>query len=274
MTQPRRRLTFQLTPLLDLLLIVIFAQYMEVRQNAQSAEVELQQKQRVVEAREQQLAEEFADRKRALEELHAGQVSDVQALRSEYRSRFQSIVDQQYQAGSALADAMQLPGNLMEQVTQLKNSGDPEAAERLEAATVRLREVIAARGTEFVRYVLKYDEMQKRVSIWEIHVDDNGQARISDGEQLHVVGFESEEEFTSRVFEASKSFASPRTLVLLLLSYGDAQAGYRRRATNAMPALIDRLRQDSGNTRWFDFSLMGFRPDGSVFGHVDSGEEK
>ena len=37
----RQRMTFQLTPLLDLLLIVIFAQYMEVQNQAKSAQTRL-----------------------------------------------------------------------------------------------------------------------------------------------------------------------------------------------------------------------------------------
>ena len=40
----RRRLMFQLTPLLDLLLIVIFAQYMEVQQTAETGEQELRER--------------------------------------------------------------------------------------------------------------------------------------------------------------------------------------------------------------------------------------
>ena len=42
MTQ--RRLTFQLAPLVDLLLIVIFAQYMEVQQSAADGRAELDRK--------------------------------------------------------------------------------------------------------------------------------------------------------------------------------------------------------------------------------------
>jgi hypothetical protein len=31
-----------------------------------------------------------------------------------------------------------------------------------------------------------------------------------------------------------------------------------------MQPLIEQLRKDAGNTRWFDFSLMGFRPQGPL----------
>ena len=54
--KPRRRMTFQLTPLLDLLLIVIFAQFMEVQQQAESAQDDLQQQ-------KQQFVQQFDDGK-------------------------------------------------------------------------------------------------------------------------------------------------------------------------------------------------------------------
>ena len=40
----RKKLTFQLTPLLDLLLIVIFAQYMEVQHTSAQAEQEIERR--------------------------------------------------------------------------------------------------------------------------------------------------------------------------------------------------------------------------------------
>ena len=265
MKPERRRLTFQLTPLLDLLLIVIFAQYMEVRQNAQSAEREIQQQELEVQQKEEELIARFNIRKKELEQGYADQVKGVDSLREEYDKRFQDILDQQQHAGSALAEALQLPGELVEQLTRLRSNGSTTDADKLQAAATRLRQAMEARGTEFIQYALRFDEMQKRVSVWEIHLEDNGQATITDGDQSQAIGFETESEFVSRTFEASKSFSDPKTLVLLFLSYGDTQAGYRRRATNAMPALIEQLRQDSGNTRWFDFSLLGFRPQGPVF---------
>jgi hypothetical protein len=40
-----------------------------------------------------------------------------------------------------------------------------------------------------------------------------------------------------------------------------------------MPLLIEKLRRDAGNTRWFDFSLMGFRPAGPLFSQSSGATE-
>ena len=119
-----------------------------------------------------------------------------------------------------------------------------------------------------LQFILRYDEMQKHVSVWEIHLQDNGQAVFSDGDEVQMVSFRSVEEFVSRAFLSSKAFTEPKPLVIILLTHGDTQAGLRRHATDAMPLLVRQLRQDSGNTRWFDFSVMGFRPAGPLFGKL------
>ena len=254
----RRRLTFQLTPLLDLLLIVIFAQYMEVRHTTNTARAELDQQRSA-------LTEEFHQRRDELEARYSSQTGQLSATRERYSENYKSILKQHQQAGSALAKALNLPGAVMEQVLKLRTDGQGKDAEKLQTAAEQLSQLMPSRGEELFRFLLRYDEMEKHVSIWELHLQDNGQARFSDGERQRVIGFASVEEFVQRALEASKAFAEPRPLVIILLSYGDTQAGLRRRATDAMPLLVEQLRRDAGNTRWFDYSLMGFRPDGALF---------
>ncbi|MEQ9409737.1 MAG: hypothetical protein RIK87_18520 [Fuerstiella sp.] len=253
-----RRLTFQLTPLLDLLLIVIFAQYMEVRLNARSAQDQLQQQKVDLESSYQQ-------RMAQLEQQYKERQGSLAATRERYSEHYESILQQHHQAGAALAKALNLPGTLMEQILRLRTSGQAADADRLQTAVDRMKQIVQSRGEEMLQFVLKYDEMQKHVSVWELYVQDNGQASFSDGEQTQLVSYRTQEEFVSRSFEASKAFTEPKPLVIILLSHGDAQAGQRRRATEGMPELVDQLRRDSGNTRWYDFSLMGFRPAGPLF---------
>lgn len=283
----RRRLTFQLTPLLDLLLIVIFAQYMEVQQTAESAQQDLQQQKAEIERqlveqqaqleqslakRTQQLEQSVAKRTQELEQRFAAQQSELAVTRENYSEHYESILRQHHQAGSALAEALNLPGGLMEQVLALKTNGQPADADNLQAAVERMKQLLQARGPEMLQFILRYDEMQKHVSVWEVHLQSNGQALFSDAEQTHLISFATMNEFISRAFEASKSFTEPKPLVIILLSWGDTQAGQRRRTVEGMPGLIEQLRTDSGNSRWFDFSLMGFRPTGPLLKTADGKE--
>ena len=152
----------------------------------------------------------------------------------------------------------------MTEILKLRKANSPEDAERLTAATQRLQGLMNARGENVFRFLTQVDEMQKHVSLWEVHIQDNGQARLSDGQQSMTIDFLSDAEFSSRLFDASKSFADPRTLVIIMLSWGDAQGGPRQRATKGMPLLTDQLRRDAAGTRWYDFSILGYRASGPI----------
>lgn len=260
----RRRLTFQLTPLLDLLLIVIFAQYMEVRESAGVAEAELTEQREALRQERDDLRAGIAAREAELEARFARQRQDIDGLREEYNRRFQSILDQHQQAGQALAEAFRLPGELLEEVLTIHTQDTPADSAAARRAAERIRELLRSRGREFLEFAVRLDEMQKHVSVWEIHLQDNGKAALTDGSRSLRVDFGTGDEFVQGIYETSKSFAEPRTMVIVLLSWGDTQFGQRRRAIEAMPTLMERLRSDAGGTHWYDFSLLGFRPDGPV----------
>lgn len=255
----RQRMTFQLTPLLDLLLIVIFAQYMEIQQKAESAQDQFAQQKSA-------MTEEFNARRDELEQTYAVRSDQLSETREQYNQHYKSIVQQHQQAGATLAAALNLPGAVMEEVLRLTTDGRIKDAQHLQAAAEQLKNILPTRGQELFRFLLRYDEMQKHVSVWELHLQENGQAQFTDGERSELVSFGTVDEFVTRSFEASKAFNEPRPLVIILLTYGDTQAGLRRHATDGMPLLVEKLRRDAGNTRWFDFSLMGFRPNGPLFG--------
>ena len=261
-----RRLTFQLTPLLDLLLIVIFAQYMEVRQTTAAADQNLKQQQADLESK-------FEERRQTMEVRLREQQQALDADRRKYGEQFESILSQHQRAGAAIAEALNLPGRMMENVLSLREEGRVTEADRLEAAVTQIQNALQSRDQKMMEFVLRYDEMRKHVSMWEIYLQDNGKAFFTDGETRHLISYSSIDEFVSSCFEASKSFTEPKPLVIILLSYGSPYAVQRQRATDGMPLLVERLRRDSGETRWFDFSLMGYYASGPILGQHSSSDE-
>ena len=262
---PKRRLALQLTPLLDLLLIVMFSQYIENRHRSVAAQETLAAREKEMDTR---LAAEDArmeQRRLALEKDVADQKASLAELARTYDEKFRSIVNQHHQIGSILAESLNLPGNVITEVLKLRTSGSSDDAQRLQDAAERLQKLMQARGEEIFRFMLQVDEMQKHVTIWEIHVQENGQAFITDSQQSFVTDFSSDAELAARLFESSKSFSEPKSLIVVLLTWSDAQAVARRRATDAMPLLMEQLRRDAGGTRWYDFSIIGYRAQGSLF---------
>jgi hypothetical protein len=262
---PKRRLAMQLTPLLDLLLIVMFSQYIENRHRSVVAQEALMAREKALDRRRAEENTRFEERRLALEKDVASQKASLAELGKTYDEKFRSILNQHQQIGSILAESLNLPGNVMAEVLKLRTSGSSEDAQRLQDAAERLRKLTQARGEEIFRFLLQMDEMQKHVTIWEIHVQENGQAFITDSQQSFVTDFSSDKELAARLFESSKSFSEPKTLIVVLLSWSDAQAVARRRATDAMPLLMEQLRRDAGGTRWYDFSIIGYRAQGALF---------
>ncbi|MCH2201407.1 MAG: hypothetical protein MK102_05535 [Fuerstiella sp.] len=261
----RRRLTFQLTPLLDLLLIVIFAQYMEVQQAAQSGQSRIRNQMT-------QMEKEFRERRQELESAHVLTMKALEAGRKRHSVLFRSMIEQHQQVGRTLADTFDLPTRMMDEVLRLDIAGQPEDAGRMNQAVNHLRKILNSRSSELFRFVVRYDEMRKHVSVWELHLLDNGQGLFTDGKLSQRISFESPTDFATQCFEASKAFEEPRPLTLILMTYADTQAGFRRSATNGLPIAVQKLRDGAGGTRWYDYSLMGFRPGGPLIYLKDTGD--
>ena len=252
--QRRRRLTFQLTPLLDLLLIVIFAQYMEVQQAAETAE--------------SRATEQIADVVAELEDSNWQLRKELRSLHDVemkiLEERFQSILDQHQQAAAVLAETFNLPDRVMKEVLRLRKAGLVGDAQRLEQAVGHLKNLLESRNSKLLSFMIRYDEMQKHVSVWELHLLDNGQALFTDGRVVQRLSFESADEFAKQCFVSSNAFEEPRPLTLILMTHADTQAGFRRSAVDGLPVAVQRLRDGAGGTRWYDYSFMGFRPEGPL----------
>ena len=254
----RKRLSFQLTPLLDLLLIVIFAQFMDVQRNSVSLNAQASAERNAVEARAREL------------EIRHRERSD--RLTQELNQRVDLLNQRQRRTNQQLADTFDIPRQLIDEVARLRETGQAREAQRIEAASSRVQQLLRARGNELSQLLVRVDEMQKHVTFWEAHLMANGRVQLSDGQQIRTISFVDESEFILRTFQASKSLPEPRTLVLILLTYGDTQARFRRDAVAGMPRLTEQLRRDAGNTRWYDYSLLGFRPDGPVLSAAPQNE--
>lgn len=231
----RKRITLQLTPLLDLLLIVMFSQHLEYRHLAASQKQTLQSQQ-------QQLADQRND------------------LARQYRDIAQTL-------GNFLS-----PSQNKELGRQLENF--PEIQNAL---TSRINSTPDA-PLRFVNHVYG---MQNRVTIWEIHLLGNDRAKIHSADipdnsppnltvtapdaipgqnDPNSIAFSSPEDFANQLFSTCKRFPTPKSLVLLLLSWDDATFGNRIKAEQGLPILVKKLKEDANGERWYDSFTLGKRP--------------
>ena len=159
---------------------------------------------------------------------------------------------------------LDLPAAALAEVLKLRNDNRPADADRLQQALTTLRSQLDQNPDALFRFFIRFDEMQKHVSLWEIHLQQNGKCRLQDGQQSLEVEFSSETELADKLFEASKSLEDPHSLVLLLVTWGDAQLGAQQKTRRAVTSLRDLLKRDSENRQIYDYVVLGFRPTGPV----------
>lgn len=246
-----RRLTFQLTPLLDLLLIVIFAQYMEVRQR--SAEVEQNVRQESGE-RVARLEERLDAEQQQRQQLQKKAVA-LQAALAESRERQERI-------GDLLAKLFRVPENVVQEVTGAAvpdgESRQSEQRQQLEAA---LRELSQKRGREIVEQLLTYQELRKRCDVWELYIRDNGVVVFDTGRRTGTLrDYETSAGFREEFLEQYEPPPRQKSLVIVLVSYGDCRFVLRRAVLDALPKLVHKLQAESGGRTRYEFANLGYRP--------------
>src|SRR5690606_13175483 len=138
-----RRLHFQLMPLLDLLLIMIFSLYLEVRLRDETSVDAAEQRAAAAEAR---LTEERAalavDRER------------LAATARENEQRLDDVVAQQQRAANLVAELFDVPQNLIDDALRPLPAGSPpRTADEVERLRQRFRDLAALRGSDVIEHL-------------------------------------------------------------------------------------------------------------------------
>lgn len=263
----RRRITLQLTPLLDLLLVVIFAQYLQLQATAHQRveevnrsaadRIETAEKHRSdAEVTRSQVAEEL----RQKESLVAEARGEITALRERVRELENTSRELERQhkedlkrLGEIASDLLHVDAGLFE--TSMQSLPPPEAR--------RLKEELAdMKGKPpeaVIRRLREMHEIRKRCDIWHVHVDETGRTLIRLPSLPAPAGIwvAGAGDLVLKTWPLIEESPEPKALVLILYSYADATWGARRPVELGLERLEDRLREEYGG-RSFHVAPMGY----------------
>lgn len=262
-----RRLTFQLVSLFDLLIIIVFAQHMDLKQateselrraraEAEQAALQLEhiERDRNFGAQGVQLKKLLQDDVDRLREQHELQKIDAARKEFELTEEARKAKADLARLGELVADLFDLPEDSLKDVLQ---SRSPAEAEKLR----RELKALAAKSTgQAIRHILTLAELQKRCDIWEIHINDDNSLRFTAGEQTARFRAPDAARFEAEVFKHYKSLPQPKSLVVILLSWGDADLGARTAATEGLHLAASRMREDSDRRSRFEYAVLGYIP--------------
>lgn len=250
-----RKLTFQLTPLLDLLLIVIFAQYLDVASTTRKETVELASSRDLLSQQLDEALKQLVALRTRLNELQ-DEVQTAQ-LRSDDAERFRVQRDL---VGELIADMFKIPDAVLEPLISRMNAAGPGPSDAdIQQLRARLKGLSGNSSERVVEHLLAFGEMRKRIDLWELYLNERGELTLNAGGQAFRFRAESSQTVVLRLFEAYKTLPETKGMVLLLVSYGDARAAPLDATVRALPIALERIRQDTGNRARFEYAVLGFR---------------
>lgn len=243
-----RRLSFQLTPLLDLMLIVMFAQFLDLR-TAAHQEVARAETERQRSIDQVAVLKERLDRSASATQQSERLDQELRQLRLE-RDRVGALVRELFAAPD-------------QEVSPRLRPGTSDAPGLSAAEILKIRQRFQALGTartdEAIGHLVTFEEMRKRCDVWELFLDESGVCVLTFGDRRIEFRGETRAQFADRLYEAYKSLPQSKSLVIVLMSYGDARYGDRQAAFDALPDALERMRNDtSGRTR-FEYAILGYR---------------
>ncbi|EKK00727.1 hypothetical protein RBSH_03925 [Rhodopirellula baltica SH28] len=256
----RRRTRFQLTPLMDLLLIIVFAQFLEMRETSQEQTQEIEQeRQALLDEQTMWRAERdqaVADRNMALATQQANTQDISRAL-------------------EMLRGWLNLDAESSEQAN-LRSTAD--SGDVIARAIERSRQLASADPNTLIRFLVGHDELLKRAEVWTVHARETGDVVFDASGYTETFRLESRrqaqrtEEIADRLFAAYKQSPQPKGLIVVLVSYAPRSlAGVYQPLIDAMPATLERLRADTPTSR-FEYTILGAAQAPEQANDVDNAE--
>lgn len=256
MTANPRRLSLQLTPLLDLLLIVIFAQYLDVRTTVKKEIVRVESSRDLVQAQLDEALQQLLTLKQQMLSLQdAAAESRARATEAErYRLQRDSI-------GEMVSEMFRVPDEQLQKwLTERRTNGPGPSTTDLAQVRTRWQKLMEGNSSAVVDHLLTFGELRKRVDLWDVYLQDDGSTRLTIGERSFTFRAESTEAFATQFYDRYKSLPEPKSMVLVMIAYGDAQFRLRKSALDGVPQALTRIRQDSGGRTRYEYAVLGFRP--------------
>jgi len=265
-----RRFALQLTPLLDMLLILLFVQYLDVREQQHSkAEktastlVDLEETRARVKAL---LAEEELLRLQMETERGRRLAAESDAAASE--TNLQRALQHQEVLATLMGDIFQIP---VAEVDRLLASARVPSLEQSPQEMARVKgqfqEFSRQHRGRMIEYLLTYDEIRKRCDVWDFHVDGSGVVTLTAGERtarIRLPTLANDDvdipQFISEVYRWYRSLPQPKSLVVILLTCDRQTRIVTMDAIrSALPELVARMYADRMGQVRFEYADLGFR---------------
>jgi hypothetical protein len=263
---PPRRIAFQLTSLLDLLLIVFFSQYLEVRIRADQQQDQWLSEQEAWRRQQNVVHEQVTTLEQRVLELQSAEVES-----STLRNDLKEERLQRDRLGQLVAEFFRIPAETVDQILSQWRTGTPgvKSQDRSDIPA-EVRRLAAGHSQDVIEHLLTFDELRKRSDLWTLYLRDDGLFVIEAEGGRAEFRADTADGFASQIRKFLKTQPETKSLVLLLVSYGDARFDVRQAMFAALPEAMKQLREESGDRSRFDYAILGYRTREAVSGEAGS----
>jgi hypothetical protein len=268
----RRRFTLQLTPLLDLLFIVLYAQYIDLQEVTRREIAQETQRRQDAELAGREAAKLRTDALSQLsqltQKLEQFDVEKRRLTRELELARAETAKEGQAreELEKLAAKDRQAIGQLVQNVLRINQDAVLEALQGAPTADRhRLRASFEEMSTKSAAAVIHHlratEELKKRADLWEVYVGDDNSVRVTlvgevMAEHLQV---RTADQLANTVAELARQRGEPKSLVIILLSWSNADRRTRDMARQALDDVVTVLKADWPGKR-IEVAPLGYTP--------------
>jgi len=268
----RRRFTLQLTPLLDLLFIVLYAQYIDLQEITRREIAQETERRHQAELHEEQAAKLRTDALQQLSDLNQ-KVEQFEIEKRRLARELELARAETAKEGQAREELEKLAakdrtaiGQLVQSVLRINQDAILEAIQGAPAPDrQRLRASFEEMSTKSAAAVIHHlratEELKKRADLWEVYIGDDNTVRVTMvgeamAENLQVL---SPDQLANVIAEAARQRGEPKSLVIILLSWSNADRKTRDLTRQALDDVVTVLKADWPGKR-IEVAPLGYTP--------------
>ena len=268
----RRRFTLQLTPLLDLLFIVLYAQYIDLQEatRREIAQATVQREQAVVAEREAaklrtDALSQLSDLTRKLEQADIEKrrmTRELELARAETAKEGEAREELEKLATRDRA----VIGQLVQSVLKINQDVIIEALQGAPASDrQKLRAAFEQMQTESAAAVIFHlratEELKKRADLWEVYIGDDNTVRVTLVGEVAATNLQvtAPDQLTNTLAELARQRGEPKSLVIVLLSWSNADRRTRDGVRKAVDNLITVMKAEWPGKR-IEVAPLGYTP--------------
>lgn len=245
----RRKVTLNLMPMLDLMLIVIFAQYLAMRDQSQHEEARASQ------------AVSSAEEQRQLLEVERSAIAEQ---RREAEMIAEKAFQQRELVGDLASELFNLPDEMITKLLKERFVDDAPTEQEIADLRQEFRKLQGRRGQEVLKHLLTFHEIRKRCDVWDVYVDSDAKGDVAtlkaNGEESSFRVAATPQGFATQLTDKCRMLPQPKSLVLIVLSWGKPRLQVYYAAKEGFPEAVAKIQEDNKNRSRVQSVIMGFDP--------------